>query len=70
MGPALQPVPAELGAADFQIGCSVRMLLAMQDTGRLVAGRPAETFARRVVPDYLPIPAVLPAGWLPAGSRG
>jgi glutathione S-transferase len=61
---------AELGAADFQIGCSVRMLLAMEDAGRLVAGRPAEAFARRVVPDYPPIPAVLPAGWLPAGSRG
>ena len=30
----------ELGAADFQIGATVRMLLAMQDVGRLVAGRP------------------------------
>jgi glutathione S-transferase len=56
----------ELGAADFQIGASVRVLLAMGDVGRLVAGRPAEQLARRVVPDYPDIPAVLPAEWLPA----
>jgi glutathione S-transferase len=55
---------AQLGAADFQIGASVRMLLAMQDAGRLVVGRPAEAFARRVVPDYPSIPAVLPPDWL------
>lgn len=61
---------AELGAADFQIGSSVRMLLAMQDTGPLVAGCPAEAFAVRVVPDYPPIPAVLPADWLPVAARG
>ena len=30
----------ELGAADFQIGSSIRMLLAMEDVGQLVAGRP------------------------------
>jgi glutathione S-transferase len=61
---------AELGAADFQIGASVRMLLAMQDVGRLVAGRPAEAFARRVVPHYPSIPAALPADWLPAPISG
>jgi glutathione S-transferase len=55
----------ELGAADFQIGSSVRMLLAMQDAGRVVAGRPAQVFARRVVPDYPDIPAALPSDWLP-----
>jgi glutathione S-transferase len=54
----------ELGAADFQIGSTVRMLLAMQDVGRLVAGRPAERFARRVVPDYPDVPAALPEDWL------
>jgi glutathione S-transferase len=54
-----------LGAADFQIGASVRALLAMDDAGRLVAGRPAEGFARRVVPHYPPVPAALPAAWLP-----
>jgi glutathione S-transferase len=56
----------ELGAADFQIGSSVRVLIAMQDICRLVAGRPAESFARRVVPDYPEVPAALPADWLPA----
>jgi Inorganic pyrophosphatase len=34
------------------------------DVGRLVAGRPAETLARRVVPRYPDVPAVLPIGWL------
>jgi glutathione S-transferase len=58
----------ELGAADFQIGSSVRMLLAMQDVGRLVAGRPAQAFAHRAVPDYPDVPAALPAEWLPAAA--
>ena len=61
---------AELGAADFQIAASVRMLLAMEDVGRLVAGRPAEAFARRAAPDYPAIPAVLPLDWLPAAPTG
>jgi glutathione S-transferase len=56
----------DLGAADFQIGSSVRVLIAMQDLCRLVAGRPAESFARRVVPDYPEVPPVLPAHWLAA----
>ena len=56
----------ELGAADFQIASSVRVLSAMGDVSRLVAGRPAESFARRVVPDYPEVPAALPADWLPA----
>lgn len=54
------------GAADFQIASSVRMLLAMEDVGRLVAGRPAEAFARRLVRDYPAIPAVFPQQWLPS----
>jgi glutathione S-transferase len=54
----------ELNAADFQIGSTVRMLLAMRDVGRLVAGRPAQPFALRVVPDYPDVPAALPADWL------
>jgi glutathione S-transferase len=58
----------QLGAADFQIGASVRTLLAFADVGGLVAGRPAEVFARRAVPDYPEIPAALPAGWLPAAT--
>lgn len=57
----------ELGAADFQIASTVRMLLAMQDVGRLVTGRPAQPFAYRIVPDYPDVPAALPADWLPAG---
>jgi glutathione S-transferase len=54
-----------LGAADFQIAATVRMLAALGDVGRLVAGRPAETFASRVVPEYPQVPAALPAAWLP-----
>ena len=58
----------ELGAADFQIGSTVRTLLAMKDVGRLVAGRPAQALALRVAPDYPEVPATLPADWLPAIS--
>jgi glutathione S-transferase len=54
----------QLGAADFQIAAGVRVLVAMADVGRLVAGRPAETFARRVVPEYPEVPAALPVSWL------
>jgi glutathione S-transferase len=56
---------SDLGAADFQIAASVRMLLAFDDVGRLVSGRPAETFALQALPEYPRIPAVLPAEWLP-----
>jgi glutathione S-transferase len=58
----------EPGAADLQIAASLRMLLAMQDVGRLVAGRPAEEFALRLVPEYPEIPAVLPESWLRVAS--
>jgi glutathione S-transferase len=54
----------QLGAADFQIGATVRVLTALGDVGRLVAGRPAEAFAYRVVPDYPEVPAALPVGWM------
>jgi len=54
----------DVGAADLQIASSVRMLLAMEDAGRLIVGRPAEAFALKVVPDYPPVPATLPADWL------
>lgn len=59
---------SELGAADFQVAASVRMLAAMEDVGRLVSGRPAEAFARRAVPEYPTIPAVLPVEWLPGDA--
>lgn len=55
-----------LGAADFQIGTSLRLLTAIEDVGYLLAGRPSERFARRVLPDYPRIPAALPPNWLPA----
>ncbi len=58
----------ELGAADFQIGSTVRVLLAFQDVRPLVVGRQAEAFAIRVVPDYPEIPAALPRDWLPVGA--
>src|SRR4051794_30344137 len=48
-----------LNAADWQIGTSVRALLAFEDVGALVAGRPAEQHARRVEPDHPTIPAAL-----------
>lgn len=54
----------ELGAADFQIASSVRLLVAMQDVGRLVSGRPAEAFALRVVPEQGDVPAVFPPDWI------
>jgi glutathione S-transferase len=57
-----------LGAADFQIGTSVRVLTAMEDVGRLLAGRASERFARRVLPEYPRIPAALPRDWLPAAG--
>lgn len=59
---------ADLGAADFQIAASVRMLLAFDDVSRLVSGRPAEAFALRALPDYPRIPAALPLEWLPGGG--
>lgn len=49
----------QLNAADWQIGTGVRTLLAFEDVGGLVAGRPAEAHARRVQPDYPAIPAAL-----------
>lgn len=49
-------------AATFQIGATVRLLLAMGDTRPLVEGRPAEAFARALLPDYPEMPAGLPAG--------
>jgi glutathione S-transferase len=54
----------EPGAADFQIAASVRLLLAMEDVGRLVAGRSAEAFARRLFPEQVEVPAALPQEWV------
>jgi glutathione S-transferase len=56
---------AEPGAADFQIAASIRMLLAMDDVGCLVAGRASEAFALTLFAEYPPIPAALPRHWIP-----
>jgi glutathione S-transferase len=57
---------AQLNAADLQIGCSVRVLLEFPQVAPLLAGRPCEAHARRVLPDTPgPIPARLPEAWLP-----
>jgi glutathione S-transferase len=56
----------QLNAADLQIGCSVRVFLEFEQLTPLLAGRPCEQHARRVLPDTPgPIPARLPEGWLP-----
>ena len=63
----------QLNAADFQIGTSVRLLLAFEDLAPYIEGRPAADHARRVVTDYAAhFPKVLPPEWLgsEAGGRG
>jgi glutathione S-transferase len=54
---------SELNAADFQIGTTLRVMLAMPDFAPFVAGRPAEALARRVWPRYRydNVPSMLPA---------
>lgn len=60
----------EPNAADFQILCSVRLLLCFDDLHPLLDGRPASEHAMRLVPDYPGrIPPVYPADWLPAPVR-
>jgi glutathione S-transferase len=54
----------ELGAADFQIAATVGTLAALGEVGSLVARRPAEAFARRVVSEFPHVPATLPMGWM------
>ena len=47
------------------------MLLAMEDVGRLIAGRPAEAFALSVVPDHSQVPRRChPTGSISEQSRG
>jgi glutathione S-transferase len=58
---------AERNAADFQIGTTVRVLLAYDDIRPLVEGRPAADLAMRLLPRYPgPIPPFLPPEWLAA----
>ncbi|HYO47415.1 MAG TPA: glutathione S-transferase N-terminal domain-containing protein [Gemmatimonadota bacterium] len=54
----------EPNAADFQIGTTVRAMLAMEDLKPEIEGRPAADLAARIVPDYPGrLPPVLPPGW-------
>jgi len=46
-----------LNAADWQIGTTVRVLLAVEDLAALIEHRPAGAHARRVLPDHPVIPA-------------
>jgi glutathione S-transferase len=52
----------DLNAADFQIGTTLRAMLACADFAPVVSGRPAEALARRVWPDFrFQVPPLLPA---------
>jgi glutathione S-transferase len=54
-------------AADFQVGTSVRVLMAFEDLAPLVGERPAGALAMHLLPEYPgPIPAALPREWVPA----
>ncbi|MEA2492550.1 MAG: hypothetical protein QOJ29_461 [Thermoleophilaceae bacterium] len=56
----------EPNAADYQIATSVRLLMAFEQLGPLIAGRPSAAFAEKIAPDPGGrIPAALPADWLP-----
>jgi glutathione S-transferase len=58
-----------LNAADLQVGCSVRALLALPQVAPFIAGRPAEAHARRVLPETPePVPLHLPEAWLPSAG--
>ena len=57
----------EPNAADFQIGCTVRVLLSQTDLRPVVEGRPCADLAMRVLPESPgPIPPFLPREWIPA----
>ena len=58
--------PAAPNAADFQIVGSLAMLSAFADLRTLFDGRPCLELTLRLIPDYPPIPAALPAAWIPA----
>jgi len=52
-------------AADFQILCSVRALLAMEDLRARIESRPCAAAAMRIQPDFPgPVPRFLPADWV------
>lgn len=49
-------------AADFQIGTSIRLLMAFEDLAPVMEGRKAARFATDLMPDY---PTGIPAGFVP-----
>jgi glutathione S-transferase len=56
----------EPNAADYQIGATVRAMLAMEDLRPQIEGRPAANLARRIVPTYPGhLPSVVPLEWRP-----
>ena len=56
----------EPNAADYQIGTSVRLLMAFEQLRPLIDGRPAAAFAERIAPDPGGrVPAALPSDWIP-----
>jgi glutathione S-transferase len=56
----------EPNAADYQIGTSIRLLLAFDQLRPLIEGRPAEKVARWIEPDLRGrVPAALPPEWVP-----
>ncbi|MDX1661096.1 MAG: glutathione S-transferase N-terminal domain-containing protein [Gemmatimonadota bacterium] len=57
----------EPNAADWQIGTSVRAMMAIEDLRDAIEGRPAADLARRLVPGYRGrAPSVVPEAWRPA----
>lgn len=57
-------------AADYQIGTTVRVMLAMEDLRPAVEGRPAEALAREIATKYPgSLPSVLPEAWRPEPYR-
>jgi glutathione S-transferase len=53
-------------AADFQIGTTIRAMLAMDDLRPGIEGRPVAEMAARIVPEYPGrLPTVLPPDWKP-----
>ena len=56
-----------LNAADFQIAVTTRILLNFPQLRPLVAGRPAEAHAMRVIPKFgRPLPVEIPESWIAA----
>jgi glutathione S-transferase len=56
---------AQPNAADFQIGTTLRLLMAFEDIAPAIEGRPAGDLARRIVPDPPGhVGPIFPAEWL------